>query len=158
MALLLDNPTAVAAISAILVALLNYLTRRLEMRDRAEQRAAVLAVHSNSAALDALAATSSQSFGKINSGPIILLAIGFAAAIYTPAETVFALSSDGGKECSTAADCRDGDRCERGRCVSSARKPAGAPKKTTNYHDELALWWSPPHLRRDPFEPALASY
>lgn len=75
-----------------------------------------------------------------------------------PAETVFALSSDGGKECSTAADCRDGDRCERGRCVSSARKPAGAPKKTTNYDDGLALWWSPPHLRHDPFEPALASY
>ena len=156
MALLLDNPTAVAAISAILVALLNYLTRRLEMRDRAEQRAAVLAVHSNSAALDALASLSPQS-GKINSGPIILLAIGFAAAIYNPAP-LFASDADSGRECSTASDCKDGDRCERGRCVSSARKPAGAPKKTTNYDDGLALWWSPPHLRRDPFEPALASY
>ena len=156
MALLLDNPTAVAAISAILVALLNYLTRRLEMRDRAEQRAAVLAVHSNSAALDALAALSPQS-GKINSGPIILLAIGFAAAIYNPAP-LFASDADSGRECSTASDCKDGDRCERGRCVSNARKPKLPRKASATEEDGLALWWSPRTMRRDPFEPIWASY
>ena len=156
MGTIFESPALAASISAIVVAVLNYLTRRLELRDRSEQRAAVLAVHSNSAALDALASLSPQS-GKINSGPIILLAIGFAAAIYNPAP-LFASDADSGRECSTASDCKDGDRCERGRCVSNARKPKLPRNASATEEDGLALWWSPRTLRRDPFEPIWASY
>lgn len=155
---LLTNPTYVASIAAILVAISNVYKRWLELRDRASHRAAVLAMHGNAKALEALAQTTPPATGEISSGPIILIAIGFASALAASMPDLWVSAPSPNRECSSAADCIDGERCERGKCVSSARKPRPPFKKqpqpsSSSREDAtgLALWWAPPFLRRDPY-------
>lgn len=155
---LLSNPTYVASIAAVLVAFSNVLKRWLELRDRQSQRAAVLAMHGNARALELLAQSAPPTTGEINSGPVVLLAIGFASALYVNMPDVWVAAPALNRECSSAADCFDGERCERGKCVSSARKPRPPVRRNNQPSSSsgedatgLALWWAPPYLRRDPY-------
>lgn len=155
---LLTNPTYVASIAAVLVAFSNVIKRWLELRDRSLQRSAVLAMHGNAKALEALAQAAPPSTGEINSGPLVLLAIGFVSALAANVPDLWVSSPPLNKECSSAADCLDGERCERGKCVSSARKPRPPFRKQNQPSSRggedatgLALWWAPPYLRRDPY-------
>lgn len=152
------NPAYVASIAAVVVAISNVVKRWLELRDRASQRAAVLAMHGNSKALEALMQANPPTTGEINSGPIVLLAIGFAGALAIGESTLWVSRPPMNRECSSVADCHDGERCERGRCVSSAHKPKrpyrAQGQESSSEGDGttgLALWWSPPYLRRDPY-------
>lgn len=147
---ILENPAIAASASAILVALCNVLKRWLELRDRAAHREAVLRLHGNGSALDALARSVPPPTGDINSGPIVLLAIGFAAALYAPPSLV--AEAESAKECQRSSDCQDGDRCERGKCVSNARRPRPPFKPRAAADESLALWWPTRSQRRDVFE------
>jgi hypothetical protein len=93
-----------------------------------------------------------------NLGPVVLLAIGFASALYVNMPDVWVSAPALNRECSSAAECFDGERCERGKCVSSARKPRPPVRKNNQPSSSsgedatgLALWWAPPYLRRDPY-------
>lgn len=144
--------TGLPSLAAVLVLVGNIVMRWLELRDREAHRRAVLALSGNPKALEMLAQTPPGGSKDINTGPVILLAVGAAAALMAIPTPQFAAVSR--RECSTAADCLDGERCEAGRCVSSARRPSQTPKPTRSSHNdgELALWWSPRALRRDPYE------
>ena len=150
LATIIENPAIAASVSAILVALCNVLKRWCELRDRAAHREAVLRLHGNGSALDALARSVPPPTGDINSGPIVLLAIGFAAALYAPPSLV--AEAESAKECQRSSDCQDGDRCERGRCVSNARRPRPPFKPRAAADESLALWWPSRSQRRDVFE------
>ena len=126
MSVILENPVFWASASAILVAVCNVVKRWMELRERSAHRAAVLKLHSNGSALEALATSVPHPTGEINSAPIILLAIGFAAALYSPDLSAYSAAAESARECRTAADCFDGERCERGACVSTS-----GPRHTT---------------------------
>lgn len=152
MSAILENPVFWASASAILVAVCNVVKRWMELRERSAHRAAVLKLHSNGSALEALATSVPHPTGEINSAPIILLAIGFAAALYSPDLSAYSAAAESARECRTAADCVDGERCERGACVSSAHKPPRQPRKDKHPTAEsLALWWPNRSQRRDVF-------
>ena len=148
--MILENPAIAASVSAILVALCNVLKRWFELRDRAAHREAVLRLHGNGSALDALARSVPPPTGDINSGPMVPLAIGSAAALYAPPSLV--AEADSAKECPRSSDCQDGDRCERGKCVSNARRPRPPFKPRAAADESLALWWPTRSQRRDVFE------
>ncbi len=150
MSAILENPVFWASASAILVAVCNVVKRWMELRERSAHRAAVLKLHSNGSALDALARSVPPPTGDINSGPIVLLAIGFAAALYAPPSMV--AEAESAKECQRSSDCQDGDRCERGKCVSNARRPRPPFKPRAAADESLALWWPNRSQRRDVFE------
>ena len=152
MSAILENPVFWASASAILVAVCNVVKRWMELRERSAHRAAVLKLHSNGSALEALATSVPHPTGEINSAPIILLAIGFAAALYSPDLSAYSAAAESARECRTAADCFDGERCERGACVSTSHKPPRQPKHPTA--ESLALWWPNRSQRRDVFESA----
>ena len=155
MSAILENPVFWASASAILVAVCNVVKRWMELRERSAHRAAVLKLHSNGSALEALATSVPHPTGEINSAPIILLAIGFAAALYSPDLSAYSAAAESARECRTAADCSDGERCERGACVSTAHKPPRQPRKDKHPTAEsLALWWPNRSQRRDVFESA----
>lgn len=149
MSAILENPVFWASASAILVAVCNVVKRWMELRERSAHRAAVLKLHSNGSALEALATSVPHPTGEINSAPIILLAIGFAAALYSPDLSAYSAAAESARECRTAADCFDGERCERGACVSTSHKPPRQPKHPTA--ESLALWWPNRSQRRDVF-------
>ena len=146
MSVILENPVFWASASAILVAVCNVVKRWMELRERSAHRAAVLKLHSNGSALEALATSVPHPTGEINSAPIILLAIGFAAALYSPDLSAYSAAAESARECRTAADCFDGERCERGACVSTSHKPPRQPKHPTA--ESLALWWPNRSQRR----------
>ena len=153
MSAILENPVFWASASAILVAVCNVVKRWMELRERSAHRAAVLKLHNNGSALEALATSVPHPTGEINSAPIILLAIGFAAALYSPDLSAYSAAAESARECRTAADCSDGERCERGACVSTAHKPPRQPGKDKHPTAEsLALWWPNRSQRRDVFE------
>ena len=152
LAAIIENPAIAASVSAILVALVNLVKLRLELRDREAHRKAVLLLHGNATALEALVKSGSAAIGDISSGPIVLLAIGFAAALYAPPSLV--AEAESAKECQRSSDCQDGDRCERGRCVSNARRPRPPFKPRATADESLALWWPSRSQRRDVFESA----
>ena len=155
MSAILENPVFWASASAILVAVCNVVKRWMELRERSAHRAAVLKLHSNGSALEALATSVPHPTGEINSAPIILLAIGFAAALYSPDLSAYSAAAESARECRTAADCFDGERCERGACVSTSHKPPRQPRKDKHPTAEgLALWWPNRSHRRDVFESA----
>ena len=155
MSAILENPVFWASASAILVAVCNVVKRWMELRERSAHRAAVLKLHSNGSALEALATSVPHPTGEINSAPIILLAIGFAAALYSPDLSAYSAAAESARECRTAADCFDGERCERGACVSTTHKPPRQPRKDKHPTAEsLALWWPNRSQRRDVFESA----
>ena len=155
MSAILENPVFWASASAILVAVCNVVKRWMELRERSAHRAAVLKLHSNGSALEALATSVPHPTGEINSAPIILLAIGFAAALYSPDLSAYSAAAESARECRTAADCFDGERCERGACVSTSHKPPRQPRKDKHPTAEsLALWWPNRSQRRDVFESA----
>lgn len=152
MSAILENPVFWASASAILVAVCNVVKRWMELRERSAHRAAVLKLHSNGSALEALATSVPHPAGEINSAPIILLAIGFAAALYSPDLSAYSAAAESARECRTAADCFDGERCERGACVSTTHKPPRQPRKDKHPTAEsLALWWPNRSQRRDVF-------
>lgn len=152
MSVILENPVFWASASAILVAVCNVVKRWMELRERSAHRAAVLKLHNNGSALEALATSVPHPTGEINSAPIILLAIGFAAALYSPDLSAYSAAAESARECRTAADCSDGERCERGACVSTAHKPPRQPRKDKHPTAEsLALWWPNRSQRRDVF-------
>lgn len=144
--------TGLPSLAAVLVLVGNIVMRWLELRDREAHRRAVLALSGNPKALEMLAQTPTAP-KDINTGPVILLAVGAAAALMAVPTPQFADAASK-RECSTAADCLDGERCEAGKCVSSARRPTQRPKPTHSSHtdEELTLWWAPRGLRRDPYE------
>lgn len=162
---LTTNPSLMVSVSAIIVALCNAFKKWLEIKDRAERRAAVLKLHGNAAALEALAQIDPPSTSDVSSGQVILLVLGFSAAI---GASTFAGgdATISAKECTSSADCLDGERCERGRCVSNARKPRppGSSRPSSGRDEpspgsqDVAMWWAPRSLRRDQFETALSSY
>lgn len=62
------------------------------------------------------------------------------------------------RQCISAADCDEGQRCERGRCVANAKRPAapgGPPRPAPQSFDDSPSGWAlrlPPHEQRiDPY-------
>lgn len=161
----LTNPSFMVSVSAIVVALCNTFKKWLEVKDREQRRAAVLKLHGNAVALEALSQIDPPSTSDVSSGQVILLVLGFSAAIGS-SSIVGRGDTYSAKECSSSADCHDGERCERGRCVSNARKPCppGSSRPSSGKDEPLpgsqdvAMWWAPRSLRRDQFETALSSY
>lgn len=59
------------------------------------------------------------------------------------------------RQCYTAADCDDGQKCERGRCIATAKRPQSGPRPSFAEEDAVpwALWQMPRAEQSDPMLP-----
>ncbi len=93
----------------------------------------------------------------LGSGPttLLLLSISTAVAAYAAAPPVDAQAKarpQAAKQCYSAADCDEGQRCERGRCVATAKRIAPRPQSLAGGDDDpWALLVQPRAEQLDPY-------
>lgn len=154
------NPEIVGILSAAAASVLLAAIRGL-LRWDLQRRLHKLAAAGDAEAMKRLSQLAAPDI--LGSGPttLLLLSISTAVAAYAAVpqgDAQARAKPQAAKQCYSAADCDEGQRCERGRCVATAKKPAGPRLQSDDatFDEPWALWLVPRADHVDPLVPPFA--